>query len=242
MLKSEMRTNPILASFSVASLFLCASVFSGESRVSSPEGLRLFHNMQEALGGARHDCGCPRLRAAGAGRVVERQHGPVDRRGGQANAMDASHRSSRGSSGARVLPMCSTSTADRAGKYCPGTRALVDLSGGELTFAQKYIRDFKLNIWLADRDSSYQITSPSPYVVRIADGEHHASARYHIGFGVVAAGEDHVDLARRTPLIQPRVTRSRQSGRRCKASASPVVGRSSVVGSAWRKRPSNGPR
>ncbi len=39
-----------------------------------------------------------------------------------------------------------------------------------MTFAQKYIRDFKLNIWLADRDSSYQITSPSPDVVRIADG------------------------------------------------------------------------
>jgi len=53
----------------------------------------------------------------------------------------------------------------------PGTRAVIAISGGELAFAQKYIRDFKLNTWLADRDPSYRITSPSPNVVRLADGE-----------------------------------------------------------------------
>ncbi len=53
----------------------------------------------------------------------------------------------------------------------PGTRAVIDLSGGELAFAQKYIWDFKLNTWLADRDSSYRISSPSANVVRIGDGD-----------------------------------------------------------------------
>jgi hypothetical protein len=49
--KNEMRTTSILASIILASLFLAESVFS-ESPVSSPEGLRLFRRMQEALGGA----------------------------------------------------------------------------------------------------------------------------------------------------------------------------------------------
>ena len=53
----------------------------------------------------------------------------------------------------------------------PGTRAVVDIAGGELAFARKYIRDFKLNVWLADRDPRYRITSPSASVVRIGDGD-----------------------------------------------------------------------
>ncbi len=53
----------------------------------------------------------------------------------------------------------------------PGTHKVTDLAGGELQFAQKYIRDFMLTTWLADRDPRYQITSPSPHVVRISDGD-----------------------------------------------------------------------
>jgi len=53
----------------------------------------------------------------------------------------------------------------------PGTQAVVDVAGGELAVAQKYIRDFKPNTWLADRNASYGITSPSPNVVRISDGD-----------------------------------------------------------------------
>jgi hypothetical protein len=53
----------------------------------------------------------------------------------------------------------------------PGTQSVVDIAGGELAFAQKYVRDFKLNIWLADRDPRYRITSSSPNVVRISDGD-----------------------------------------------------------------------
>jgi hypothetical protein len=52
----------------------------------------------------------------------------------------------------------------------PGTQQVVEISGSELAFAQKYVRSFTLNTWLADRDSSYRITSPSSTVVRISDG------------------------------------------------------------------------
>lgn len=53
----------------------------------------------------------------------------------------------------------------------PGTQKVTELSGGELQFAQKYIRDFVLTIWLADRDPGYQITSSASNVVRISDGD-----------------------------------------------------------------------
>jgi hypothetical protein len=53
----------------------------------------------------------------------------------------------------------------------PGSDKAVAISGGELAFARKYIRDFKLNTWLADRDPSYRITSPAANIVRISDSD-----------------------------------------------------------------------
>jgi hypothetical protein len=53
----------------------------------------------------------------------------------------------------------------------PGTQAAVELAGGELDFAHKYVRDFVLTTWLADRDPHYRITSPAQNVVRISDGD-----------------------------------------------------------------------
>ena len=47
-----MRSKPILASFVLALLLLSASGFPQAARRSSPEGLKLFHKMQQALGGA----------------------------------------------------------------------------------------------------------------------------------------------------------------------------------------------
>src|SRR6476646_11473406 len=47
-----MQFTAIVVSFIVASLFLCSSVSSQEATVSLQQGQRLFHKMQEALGGA----------------------------------------------------------------------------------------------------------------------------------------------------------------------------------------------
>jgi|SRR6267142_5692196 len=38
-------------------------------------------------------------------------------------------------------------------------------------FARRYVEGFRLNTWIADRDPRYRITSPSPNVVRISDGD-----------------------------------------------------------------------
>lgn len=46
---------------------------------------------------------------------------------------------------------------------------MINLAGGELEFARKYIRGFDFNVWLADRNRSYVVTSPAVNVIRIAD-------------------------------------------------------------------------
>ncbi len=46
---------------------------------------------------------------------------------------------------------------------------MIQLAGGELEFARKYIRDVSFNVWLADRNPSYRIESPTTDVIRIAD-------------------------------------------------------------------------
>lgn len=48
----------------------------------------------------------------------------------------------------------------------PDKRFIV-LAGGELAFAQKYLSDFVLKVWLADRIPGYTITSPARNVLRI---------------------------------------------------------------------------
>ena len=47
-------------------------------------------------------------------------------------------------------------------------KTVADLVGGELKFAQNYLLDFNLNLWLAGRDPHYVISSPAPYVLAIA--------------------------------------------------------------------------
>jgi len=49
-------------------------------------------------------------------------------------------------------------------------KTVADLAGGELKFVQKYLRDFHLCVWLADRDSRFEIMSPEPNIVRIKEG------------------------------------------------------------------------
>ena len=165
-----MQSKSILVRLSLVSLFLCTSGFPQDSPVSSTDGLRLFHKMQDALGGADKIAAVrdfeQQVRAESwngntgqsIGEVVKRTRWvrPSDLRVDQVGPGSTYVLYFNGTSGWEILP---------------GTQAVVDLAGGELAFAQKYIRDFKLNTWLADRNSSYRITSPSPHVVRIADGD-----------------------------------------------------------------------
>ena len=57
-------------------------------------------------------------------------------------------------------------------------KTIADLAGGELKFVQKYLRDFHLCVWLADRDSRFEIMSPEPNIVRIKEGSAHSRNRH----------------------------------------------------------------
>lgn len=48
-------------------------------------------------------------------------------------------------------------------------KRVLDLAGGELDFARKYLADFELNVWLADRLPDYEVSSPQPDVLRIVN-------------------------------------------------------------------------
>src|SRR5262245_28359660 len=136
---------------------------------SSEDALALFHKMQTALGGAEK---------IAAIRDFEETQG--------AESFDASGRSigdvrkrtrwispgyvrvdQVGPGSTYVLYFDGTS----GWEILPGTDKAVPLEGGELKFAQGYVRGFFLKMWLADRDPRYKITSPAENVVRISDGE-----------------------------------------------------------------------
>jgi hypothetical protein len=46
----------------------------------------------------------------------------------------------------------------------------VELTGGELQFANGYLSGFELNLWLADRLPGYRVTNPKPNILRIEHG------------------------------------------------------------------------
>jgi len=151
------------ATLTLLSLFFCPSGFS-------QDGLQLFHRMQKALGGAQRIAAIRDFeqtvraeawngntgRSLGEVRKRTRWIPPSYFRADQVGPGSTYVLYFDGSSGWEILP---------------GTQKVTDLAGGELQFAQKYIRDFILTTWLADRDPRYQITSPSPHVVRISDGD-----------------------------------------------------------------------
>jgi hypothetical protein len=148
---------------SIAVLLLCRSAFSDD-------GLLLFHKMQKALGGADKIAAIrefeQQVRAQSwngntgvlIGDVTKRTRWirPNYLRVDQVGPGSTYVLYFDGKSGWEILP---------------GTQNVIDIAGGELTFAQNYVRTFTLNLWLADRDPTFRITSPSPNVVRIADGD-----------------------------------------------------------------------
>lgn len=152
----------VVAWFPLLSLFLCSSAFA-------QDGLQLFHKMQEALGGAGKIAAIrdfeQRLRAEawdGNGRSLGEVHKRT--RWVRPNYLRADQ---IGPGSTYVLYFDGTS----GWEILPGAKIVADLAGGELNFAQKYLRDFILNTWLADRDARYRIASPAPNVVRISDGD-----------------------------------------------------------------------
>ena len=116
--KDLMRTNPIVASIVLGSLFLCASVFSQDSSVSSPEGCGCFTKCRKPLEAPTRSRPSATLSSRCApSRGTATRASPLARwsseRAGYVPPNFASIK------WVPVLPTCFTSTANRAGKYCP---------------------------------------------------------------------------------------------------------------------------
>src|SRR5215510_4607470 len=147
----------------VSVLLLCPTIFSDD-------GLQLIHKMQNALGGADKIAAIhefeQQVRAQSwngntgqlIGDVIKRTRWirPNYLRVDQVGPGSTYVLYFDGKSGWEILP-----GADKA----------VELTGGELKFAQGYVRGFFLLMWLADRDPRYKITSPAERVVRVSDGD-----------------------------------------------------------------------
>jgi hypothetical protein len=165
--------------------FCTAVVFSSKAqlRLSTPDGLRLLHKMQAALGGAdkiaavrdyqetiRGDTWLPdgsplghvrkRTRWIKSANVVRLdQIGPRD--------TYVLYYDGKSMTGWEILP-------DRTGPDpLTTTGKAIPLAGGEMKFAQSYVSGFQFNLWLADKIPGYTVTSPRPNVVRI---QHRAGA------------------------------------------------------------------
>jgi len=124
----------------------------------------LFQRMQNALGGAEKIAaitdfdqlsiadtfdpnGAP-IRVQKRVRWVKPNHLRVD----QLGSFDTYVLYVDGTSGWEILP----------------ERATTQLEGGELEFARKYLANFVVNLWLADRLPGYAITSPAANVLHIS--------------------------------------------------------------------------
>jgi len=146
----------------VLSIILCPTLFS-------QDGLPLIHKMQQALGGADN---------IAAIRDFEQTVRAESWNGNTGMSLGEVRKRTRWVRPGylRADQVCPGSTyvlyfdGTSGWEILPGTQTVTGLTGGELQFAQKYVRDFVLNTWLADRDPQYRITASAPNVVRISDG------------------------------------------------------------------------
>jgi hypothetical protein len=189
-----MRSTLIVVSLALASVCLCSSAFS-------QDGLSLFRKMQDALGGADRIAAIrdfeQDVRAESLNGNTGQSIGEVRKRTRwiRPNYL----RIDQVGPGSTYVLYCDGTTG---WEILPGTRQVVELTGGELEFARRFVESFRLKTWMADRDPRYRITSPSPHVVRISDGD----IAHQIDITLDAAsspGEDEFHYARRPGASGP---------------------------------------
>src|SRR4051794_12236559 len=161
--QDAMRSTPLFVSMALVPLFLCSSAFS-------QDGLSLFRKMQDALGGA------DRIAAI---RDFEQDVRAESWNGNTGQSMGEVRKRTRWIR-PNYLRIDQVGPGSTYVLYCdgaagweilPGTQHVVELTGGELEFARRYVESFRLQTWIADRDPRYRITSPSQNVVRVSDGD-----------------------------------------------------------------------
>ena len=158
--------NPRRSRYRVLSIMLALAAACAPSLAQG--GVSLLHKMQQALGGADRiaairdfdeTVSAQTFNAQGAstGATVRKRLRwirPNILRLDQVGPGDTYVLYFDGAAGWEILP----------------NRTYALLAGSELQFAKNYLRGLDLNVWLADRDPQFTLTSPAPNVVDIADG------------------------------------------------------------------------
>ncbi len=128
-------------------------------------GTDLLHRMQDALGGVARLSGIYDFDESVTANTWDRNGKPI----GQVRKRVRWIRPNR-------LRLDQVGPYDTYVLYFDGTAGwevlpngqLADLTGGEKTFAERYLSGFELNLWLADRLPGYKISSARPNVIRIS--------------------------------------------------------------------------
>jgi len=165
-----------MVSVSFSAMLLLGASHTAGAQTSTPEGLRLLHQMQTALGGATK---IARIRdyeetirgetwnpdGSHLGYVRKRTRWikrPNMVRLDQIGARDTYVLYFDGANGWEILPDVTGADPLRtSGKAIP-------LAGGELAFARNYLSGFQIDLWLADRMPGFIVSSPGPNIIRIA--------------------------------------------------------------------------
>src|SRR5690349_17000443 len=143
------------------------------ARTSEAEGLRLLHQLQNALGGAA------RIAAVRDFEEVIRAEawdyngaslGEVRKRTRWMRTPNAVRLDQRGPRGTYVLYFDSDSGSGweilpdlQGSDPFKTTGTAIPLAGGELQFAKSYLSGFELNLWLSDQMPGYTVTSTAPH-------------------------------------------------------------------------------
>jgi hypothetical protein len=140
------------------------------SSALSEDATPLFHQMQQALGGAEkiaaiHDFEQEVRAKSWNGRTGE-LIGDVRKRTRWIRPNQL--RVDQTGPGSTYVLYCDGTSG---WEILPGTQQVTELAGGELTFALGYVRTFRPVLWLVDRDPRWRVTSPAPNVVRLSDGD-----------------------------------------------------------------------
>jgi hypothetical protein len=155
------------APFIVSAIF-CSILVAPSNQAGQVSAIDLFHRMQQALGGAEKIAAIYDLdwtvkadtfdqAGKSIGQVTKRTRWirPNYLRLDQTGPGDT-----------YVLYF----DGDRGWEVLPESNKTIDLTGGELDFARKYLAGFMLNLWIADRAENFSISSPAPNVIRISSG------------------------------------------------------------------------
>ena len=151
----------------VPTFCLCAAValFPCFSARGQDAAVELFRRMQHALGGAEKIASIQDFEEIVKASTWNRSGQPIGEVRKRVRWVKPNH-----------LRLDQVGPGDTYALYFNGTSGWeilpngrpADLTGGELDFAKKYLSDFKLNVWLADRLPGYRISSPAANVIRVS--------------------------------------------------------------------------